>query len=443
MIRRILIFAIGLFLAIATTSAKEQTDSAYMALYHRYYQLYDTDSAEEFHRLSAILQQNYKERGKTLYYYKIKQNEIIYDSEHEKAYEAIKKANDLLEEMRNSKVKYYELPYMSLGYIFERRGSYGIAVRYYQEAINSVSDTDSTGRAHLYAQMAGINFTHDIEQSKQWIERMGEVISSDSLYYKLYLTLKGQLYFNTGDSEKFFENKQEFEDFTKRHGTLDDNGEYLMRIMEKSFNRQYDEALKMLDEKVLDYDAIGRCDIRVRIYEMMGRTDLAIIETEKRRDIRDSISSDMIYDNLYELNADIGLTKYNEEVASERLKWLKYVIGLLVVVLGLTISRYISYRRYQKTKENQNKQLEKALNEAKESERMKDIFIQHISQEMRTQLDDITDCVQSITDDSIELTEAETNKMIQNIGKDTDNIIDIVDDLLEVSLEESKKATQE
>lgn len=441
MIRRVFTLSLSLF-TVLVLSAEVLTDSAYLVLYHHYYQLFDTDSAKEFHEISSRLQQNFIEKGDMLKYFKFRQNEIYYDAAHEETYTAIIKTNDLLEEMKNSDVKHYELAYMTLGSIFEMRGTYRVAIHYYQKALDNIDETDSTGLAHIYSQMANINLARNAKLAQQWLKRMDNSISSDSLYYRSYLTLQGQMYFFNGDKNNFMKTKQEFDAFSERQTTLDHNGEHILNLMEVAFNGKYEKALNMLEEEVQDYDDIRRCDIRIRIYEMMGAQSMAVKETNRRRDIRDSLSNDMIFNNLNEINASIGMAKINEEAAKEREHWMGTAVILLLLALGLSISRYITYRRYQKKIEVQNQQLEKALQEAKESERMKDIFIQNISQEMRTPLNTITECTQAITDEGVELSEAETDKMLQDIGQNTVTIIDIVDDLLEVSLEGSKEWSQ-
>ena len=437
MIRRIFTITIG-FLLTFTAKAEEMNDSAYMALYRHYYQLFDSDSTEEFYKASEQLLQNYMRKGNIVSYYKIRQNEIFYDATHDNTYKAIMKANDLLEDMKNSRTKHYELPYMSLGYIFETRGTYRMATHYYEEALKNIDLTDSTGLTHIYSELASINITRDTDKAWQWTNRLGKAISYDSLYYKSYLTLKGLLYFYSGDKDNFFNNKREFDDFSERTATLDDSGEHIMKIMEDAFLGKYDEALRLLEQKSQDYDVLRQCDLRIRIYEMMGHLDWAVKETYKRRDIRDSLNNDLLFNNLSEINATINVNKLYEDAAKEREQLLSMTIILLFMALGLAFSRYISHRYYQKKTENQNKQLEKALSEAKESERMKDIFIQHIGHEMSTPLNTITECTQVITDPDNNLDEAERAKIIKGIKQNTTIITSIVDQLLELSLEESK-----
>lgn len=419
------------------------TDSAYMALYHHYYQLFSTDSTELFYEISKQLQQEYIAKDNILSYYKIRQNEIFYEAAHGETYEAIKKANDLLEDMENSKTKNYELPYMSLGYIFEQLGCYRIAVHYYQEALNNISPIDSTGLAHLYSQLGSINLTRNPDLALQWANRLSGIISHDSLYYKSYLTLKGQIYFFNGEKDEFLKTKHEFDEFSKRSSALDHSGEHILSIMENAFAGKYNEALRLLDREMQDYDDIRRCDIRIHIFEMMGHIDWAVKETNRRRDLRDSLSNDLLFTSLNEINTTIGLAKLNEETSKERELWLSRVIVLLFIAIGMISSRYISNRRYRKEIEKQNKQLEIAIEEAKTSERMKDIFIKHISHEIRTPLNIITGYIQVVTNPDFELKKEERNKIVQAIGRNSVTMTDIVNDLLELSHENKGRYTKE
>ena len=442
MMRRIIIWSVVFFFAL-NMSAKETVDSAYLALYHRYYQLYNTDQAEEFYEASKLLQQNFLKKGQIQSYYKIRQNEIFYDADHGNSYLAIKKANNMLEDMKDSDTKHYELVYMSLGNIFELRGCYRIALHYYQEAFNNIDPNDSMGLAHVYSQLASANITRNTEQARLWIERMGGVISSDSLYYRSYLALRGHIYFYEKQRDFFLKIKHEFDRFVNATPSLDNNGEHVLKIMEDAFYGKYDEALWLLDQESQDYDDITRCDIRMQIYKMMGENDLALKEADKRREIRDSLNNDFIFSNINEINAAINISKLNEKASQDRELLMIDVILLLFMAAGLFISRHITHRRYHKEIEEHNKQLAAALDEAKEADRMKNIFIKQIGSQIRTPLNTITSYAQVITNPELELGEKECSKIVQAIEKNTTTITNAVNDLLEYSLEESKGTHKE
>ena len=440
MTRKILLLTVGFFFAF-TAVAKEKVDSAFMELNRHYYRLFDTDSTEEFYKVSTQILQYYRKKGELDNYYLMLQNEIMYDASHGESYKAIKKANDMLEEMKTSKVKRYDIVYLTLGNIFETRGNYRMALHYYQKSLDSTAPIDTFGLVNIYTQLVSANVARDTEKAWKWNERLGSLITKDMVLYKLYLSLKGEVFFFKGEKEKFIENQREIQRFLeeKPRSHIYTYGDHGLKVMENAFLGKYDEALRLLSQESQDYDGIRQYDIRIRIYEMMGHLDWALEETNKRRDFRDSLNNDLLFSNINEVNAAAGITRLNEQAAEERELWLGTVIILLFVALGLSLSRYFSRQHYQKRIIKQNEELEIALDEAKESERMKNAFIQHISHEIRTPLNVITGYAQVIVNPSFELGKAERDNMLQAIGRNTVAITEIVNDLLEISQEESKE----
>lgn len=435
MIRRILILSVGLFLAALTSSAKEEIDSAILELTRQHYRLFDTDSADAFAAVTDQLKQMHLEKGDKSHYYSLRHNEVLYEADHGQPYLAIKNANLLLEEMEGDPNAPVAIGHLALGTIFESRGNYRIAMRYYQEALDKVKANDTIWLPLVYIQIVLVNITHDTNLAWQWNERLGHSIAISPRYKKLYLNFKGQIYFFTGEKEKFFETKRELDKFSPE-STGYNYGDYVISVMETAFRGKYNEALKMLEQPSQDYDEVKRSDIRIRIFEMMGQYDLAMKETDILRDLRDSLNNDITFESINEINASAGMVKLNEKTAREQELWMMTIIVLMLVAFGLLISRYFTHRRYQKKVEKQNKQLEIALAEAKESDRMKGVFIQHISHEIRTPLNIINGYTQIVANPEIELEKQERDTLLKDIDVNTTAITDIVDDLLELSQEE-------
>ena len=139
------------------------------------------------------------------------------------------------------------------------------------------------------------------------------------------------------------------------------------------------------------------------------------------------------------MNAEMEVYKAQQQVIRTRLYWLTAVVVLLIAIIALLFWRYFTRRRYQKKILHQNEQLEIALSEAKESDRMKTLFIEHVSHEIRTPLNVITGYAQVITNPDYDLDEEERNKMLKGISQNTTAITDIVNDLLEFAQDESKE----
>ena len=440
MLRTIISSGVSLVFAFAT-SVQAQTDTAYQRLYQRYYQLYGVTDKEAFYDVSQQLQQYYLDKGDMPLYYQTRQEEIFYEANHGEAYKAIVEANELLEDMKKNKIKQFDIVYRALGTIFEARGNYGMSMHFYQEALNNIAPTDSMSLANTYGLMVSVNMTRYPDLAQQWCDRLAEVITPASPKYQIYLTYQAFIHFYKGEKAKFLNIRRELKAFSKTHTTYQRLEDTILIVMEKAFAGHYNEALQLLD-KTKDYDAIKTSNIRIRIYEMMGRPNLALRETDKRRTLRDSLYNDLIFSNLNEVSAKAGIIKLNEQAAKAakaREFWMAIAIVMLVVALGLTVSRHVVRRRYEKKILKQKEQLEIALDEAKEADRMKNSFINHITHEIRTPLNILTGYTHIIADTGYELSKEERDELLLGIDQNTNAITSIVNDLLEISQSESKE----
>lgn len=86
--------------------------------------------------------------------------------------------------------------------------------------------------------------------------------------------------------------------------------------------------------------------------------------------------------------------------------------------------------------------LAKALEHAKESDRMKTAFVQHISHEIRTPLNIITGFAQVVSNPDYELSDEDRNRIMADISHNTNEITNFVNELLELSESESQSAYQ-
>lgn len=438
MMRKVLI-GIVCCLFCAMLMAQEKPDTAFQKLYQRYYQLFGTNQKKEFYKASAEIQKHYKKRGDLLTYYKFRQNEIFYDTQFGEPYKAIKKVHEMMDDMKEDEINRYELVYTTLGAIFETRGNYRMAEHYYLEAVRNVLPEDTATLVHAYAQLASLKVSREPDKAWEWNERMGVLLKESDPFYKVYLVLKGEIYFFKNEKSNFLQIKKVYDECTKNTPRYNNYGYQIMDLMQKVYEGKAHEALRLLEKDIPDLPEISRCDFRIQIYDMIGEEYLALEEVNKRRDLRDSLNSDMIFNNINEINAQVGLSKLHEKAAKEREMWFTVVILLLVMALGLIVSRYLVRRRYQKRIIKQNEQLEIALSEAKESDRMKSSFIEHVSHEIRTPLNIITGYAQIISNPSFKLNEEQRGMMLQAISQNTVAITDIVNDLLELAQDESKE----
>jgi len=433
----ILSFLLLLFLP---TLAQEQPDTAFQHLRERYLKLYNEPNREaEFFEVSEKMKAYYQEQGNLDSYYKVRINEALYDSERGYNYRAIKKANSTLEDMKKDGIKQYQVVYTVLGSIFDSRGNYRMADKYYREALDNANLKDTGSVISIYSRLADLKSTREPKEAWKWNELFGSMVRNNASFYNVYLILKGQICFFMEDKRKFATAYKELLDHRRKYPEVNDYGLKSMELMHEVFEGNLDNVLAIIRSDTLQPDNLNQLDIRIKAYQILGLEKLAMREVEKRRDLRDSLNSDMLFNNINEINAELGIAKLNEQASKEREMWLAAVIVLLLTGLGLLIWRHLTRRAYQKRLQKKNQELEIALDHAKESDRMKTLFIEHVSHEIRTPLNIITGFAQVITNSSYEVDEASRNRMISDISKNTNQITEIVNELLELADGESKE----
>jgi signal transduction histidine kinase len=453
MFRRILLFVALLLLTESHGQPPATGDSTFRDLYQRYYQLYGKPDGEaEFYEASRQLLDYYRRHDKLDSYYKIRQNDVLYAIDHGRASQAIQLTFEILEEMKQDGVKYYHLVYTSLGTVYESRGNYRMAKHYYTMGLQNAEPTDSGALISIYSRLASLQSTREPHEAWQWNEKFGRLTRKYPDYQKIYYSLKGQIAFFMGDRQRFLQADRELQQYVRQRHFSDNYGIAIMQVFRHAFRGQYAEALALLDSgEMPELDLISVHDVKDHIFQLQGRYDLALQESYRRRDIRDSLNSDLLYDNINEVNARMGLTQLHERTAlereqmirataHERERWLAAVIVLLVVGLSLVVSRYLVRRRYQKRLLKKNRELKLALDHAQESDRMKTAFIQHVSHEIRTPLNVITGFAQIIGNSDFQIDDAERNQMLSEISRNSNEITDIVNYLLVLSDEASHQS---
>lgn len=438
-----LIVILLLMLSSTAAMATEKTDTAYQRLHNEYLTLYNNpDKTEKFYKVSQQMMDYYLKQGKKLGYYKIRINEALYETEHGQTYEAIKKANMTLEDMKSEGIKQYEIVYTVLGTLFESRGNYRMANEYYMKALQSTDPNDEGTLVCIYSRLASLKCNRVPKEAWKWNEQFGAMTQHYPEYRQAYLIQKATISFFLKDKKKFMETYRQLEVNRQEHYDTDDKELSTIKMMKDAFDGNYEEAAKSILADTLHHDDLNQLDIYIHAYEMMGMGKQALELVNKRRDVRDSLNNNMIFESINAINAEVGLANLNEKAAKEREIWLAAIIVLLLVTLTLVILRLMMRHRYRKKLQQQNKELEIALSRAEESDRMKDSFIEHVSHEIRTPLNVITGYAQIITNPRYHLTDEQRNRFVNDINKNTTEITYIVNELLEVAQDESRQYYQ-
>ena len=437
MLRKLILLVTGI-LFVATIQAKDRPNTALLDRFQRLFADHNPDSTQAFYDLSSQLQKFYDQRGQKEDYYHTRRVEVRYEADRHNFFDAIKKGNAIVAEMKQKGDidKYGDIAYSSLGTVYNRQGNSEMAARYFYDALQIVTPDDTLRYIHAMAGLAHAYVIEDPDRALKLNEQLGQLMQLDSTYYKVYLAHKVQIYFYKNDKPNFLQALHEYEELLKNPTAPTYHyGEHTIDIMENIMTDKHDEVLRSLHEYA---DRPGRLEAAIRIYEQIDRPDLALEEIQRRLKMQDSFNNDIIAGNLDQLYESLGINEMQRRAAKERQLWMTIAIGLLLVALGLIVSRYYMRRRLLREIVKQNEQLEIALDEAKEVERMKTTFIQHVSHEMRTPMNIINGYSQIIADPNYELDAENRAQLIQAIDQNTQAMTATINDLLEISSDNSK-----
>ena len=438
-LRRILLTTIITLLPIVAINAEEKVDSVFESLYNQFFNLYsDKDKEKEFYEVSNKFQEYLLSQGKTFAYYKIRFNEVLYATEHNQTYQAIKKANLMMDDMKNDGIKKYDLVYSALGNIFESRGNVRMARHYYMEALNYAQKEDTAEVSGIYPRMASLLMLIEPDEAMKWNEKFKASTDGYPPYHKVYLTIRGIIHFTKNEKQAFLNDYKEFEDFCTKHPDLDDYGKYPMEVIKLAYEGKSQEALDMLKMTTTDLTEIDRYNMAIIIYQLIGEKGEAIKVANQRAYVRDSLNSDMLFDNLNEINVEMNVAKMKQEAAETHIRYFTILSGLLLLVILILIFWIIARRKARKQLIKKNEQLKEALSMAEEANKMKASFIRNITHEIRTPLNAINGFTQLLNNPNFELNEEEKATMTSTIKKNVDNITQIVDEILQVADKESK-----
>jgi len=437
----LLVLLILSVIRVSAADSAAKSDSVYQQLYKEYSILFykdDPESVKKFYDIQKKMEEHHLKNNNLYGYFSIRLGDVFYDNDHKRPFDAIQKANLLFDEMKSRGEDSYFLVYEALGHIFQSRGNYRMAEKYYIDAYKNSTNAEEFVKMRIFFRLANLHMIHDPEVARKWNNHCEELSREYPDFRQAYYVVESIIDFSLNDPEAFGEIYQQYTELRKNHPELDDNGQYIMYVIYHAFKGDYAASLERLKQPSSELNEIERLDLKRLILQRMNNYPEALQAEIKRGALVDSLNTDMLFDNLNKINVEIGVAKMETKVAEDRVLWMAIVLVLLVLVFAALVWRHITRRRMSKQLVKQNKELEIALDHAQESDRMKTSFIKHVSHEIRTPLNVITGFAQIISNPSYELEEEERNMMLNEIGKKTGEITTIVNELLDVADEESK-----
>ena len=435
-----------LFGSITTVAASEdedlQNDSLHAQLYRKFLNAYNQKGHEKaFYKIANEMCDFYRQKNMPSHYYKMQLNICLYDTENDHSDLAMQRANKMLQDMEEEGFDAYSMVYMALGTVFENRGNYHMAQHYFEQALSNLPSDDKGSRMAIYSRMAYLLMFRDPVDAKYWNDRYEEESITFPEYRQVYLFLDCMIMFALNDEFHF---RKSYAEYMKYHSDnqerLDNYGMETLRLANMAMDKNYDEALTQLHHsRTGDLNQITTYDMRITILKMKEDYKEALRVTEQRAVTVDSLNSDMLFANLNEMSAQVGVSRTESKAAHDRLVMLIIVIVLAAAVIGI-LFYFVMYNRKVTTElKEKNKQLASTLAMAEESQKMKLEFVRSVSHEIRTPLNAINGFNDILNTPGLDLPEEERKDLLERIKENVEAITKIVDEMLRVADKESNE----
>ena len=428
--RVLLIISIIAGLGIGKMSAETvdyKDDKTYLELRDSMHHAFnDADSARFFPAIKNL--EDYLLQKNDLHaYYTQRCNEIVFQLNRQKIYEAYILGRDLSMELREKKLdKEMYMAYNMLGHLNRYCGNKAAARRNFNYVIEQMEKYGYyESMPPIYMNLVNVEMEENPEYARELLEKALEISKKYSPERVFDIeTRKTLTYFNSGDIDKFLEGYEAY-----RKGVEEGQSSVHGRSIEVYYLAcmgKIDEAIA-LAKKELGKDSYSAITM---IYETAGKWKEAYESLRKETAEKDSANNVVLINSMAGVREQ--LTLHDVERKSARNRTIAFSIGLLLLGLLVAALSYIilSRRRHME-------QLKKAYDHALESDKMKTAFIQNVSHEIRTPLNVICGFTQVISDPELATGIEDRQKMADMMQKNARVITSLIDEMLELSNSES------
>ena len=359
-------------------------------------------------------------------YYTQRCNEIVFQMNQQRIYEAYKLAQQLSKELREKKLdKEMYMALNMMGHINKYCGNGQKAKENWYDAIKMMEKEGYWANIPpIYMNIVNVALDDSPEEADSLLtlaKKISQVHSPERVFdIETRQTLS---YYYRGDYNKFLEGYKAYKEGEAK-GLSSVHGRS-MEVYYLALQGKTDEAVKLAKEELGDE---GKEAI-TQIYEKAGRWKEAFMAFKEEKVASDSI------DNVVLINSMEGIEEQIKLYESEHAIYRARMIGAIGVVL-LLILLIVALIYIVQTRKKHMTELKKAYRRAMESEKMKAAFIQNISHEIRTPLNIISGFAQVIANP--DLTEAdERENMAEVMQKNAHHVTALIDEIIGLSLIES------
>ena len=360
-------------------------------------------------------------------YYTQKCNEIVFQMNQRRIFEAYMLARKLSKELREKKVdKERFMAINMLGHINNYCGNKEEAKQNWYEVLRIMEEEGYySSMPPIYLNIVNVALDDNAEEADSLMEKAKQI----SLKYSpdRVFDIEGRQtlsYYYRGDIERFLKGYKAYKEGEAK-GLSSVNGRAL-EVYYLAYQGKVDEAVAMAKKELGDE---GR-DAITQIYEKAGRWEEAYKALKAETASNDSIDNVVLINSMQGIADEVRLYDAQRENYRTRSLALLITIGLLILLIVALIYIFMARRKHVK-------ELEKAYERVKESEKMKAAFIQNVSHEVRTPLNIISGFSQVIANPELTDSVEDRQNMSKMMQKSAHQITSLIDEIIGLSLIES------
>ncbi|MBQ6199894.1 MAG: hypothetical protein IJK50_00470 [Prevotella sp.] len=428
MIRFLLLtLTLTVFLRTAAADQDYKQEPEYLALRDSMHHAFNDGDSVRFFPAVKALQDYLLKKGDLHTYYTQRCNEIVFEMNQRKVFEAYMLGRQLSLELREKGLdSEMYMAYNMLGHINRLCGNKKAAKRNFYTVIGMMEKYGYyESMPPIFMNIVNVEMGDNPEEAMALLDRAKEIAEKYSPERVFDIdTRRTVSYYSSGEMDKFLEGYKAYKKGVEE-GKSSVHGRSL-EVYYLASQGKTDEAVALAREELGDESD----DAITEIYEKAGRWKEAFEAQRKAYAVNDSVNNVALANSMQGIRDQLTINDMEHKSARNRL--IALIAGVILLVMLIMAQLYIVFSR-----RRHMKQLNAAYQHALESDKMKTRFIQNVSHEVRTPLNIISGFSQVIADPSLTESVEERQNMAAMMQKSAQQITNLIDEIIGLSLIES------
>ena len=423
----------GIFLLLFWTSPVLAADEPtyketpeYQFLRDSMHNAFNTGDSSHFFVAVKALEDYLLKQGDLHAYYTQRCNEIVFQLNRQRVFEAYKLATELSKELTERKLdKEMYMAINMMGHIYRYSGNKESAKQCFWEVIRRMEKEGYIeSQSSIYMNLVNIYMDEDPKEALKLIDKAASIASKVRPEQLFDIEARRTLaYYVLNDKERFLKGYQAYKEgeekgLTSVHGRT-------MEIYYLASQGKTDEAIQLAAEIAED-----PYETQADIYAKAGRWEEAFKALKLGAEESDSINSVILSSSMQDIQRELRL--YEMKRQSERRRFYAMIaIASLLLLLVIALVYIVQSRRRHLS------EMKDAYQKILESDKMKTAFIQNVSHEVRTPLNIISGFAQVLAIPNNNVSQEERRHIADTMMHNTRIITTMINEVLDMSDSES------